>query len=227
MNPKQRAAEAALPFIKDGMIVGLGTGSTTDYFIDALGAALRAGQLKSITGIPTSVASEQRARRLGIPLSTLAQYPATDITVDGADEVDPQLNLIKGLGGALLREKIVGQNSRKLIIVADSTKSVPALGSKSPLPVEVVPFCHESHVAFFRSLGGEPVLRMNFDGTPFLTDNHNFIYDTRFARINDPAALDVALKHRAGIVEHGLFIGLANVVLIGTENGVEQRVRSA
>lgn len=226
MTPKQCAAEAALPFIHDDMVVGLGTGSTTDFFIDALGAALRDGRLKHIIGIPTSIASERRARGLGIPLSTLAQHPATDVTVDGADEVDPKLNLIKGLGGALLREKIVAQNSKRLIIIADAGKAVDALGTKSPLPVEVAQFCHESHVPFLRQLGGEPTLRMNVDGTPFVTDNHNFIYDTRFPRIDEPAALDAALKRRAGIVEHGLFIDLADVVLIGTDTTVEQRNRS-
>jgi ribose 5-phosphate isomerase A len=208
------------------MVVGLGTGSTADFFIDALAAGLKDGRLKGIIGVPTSVASERRAKGDGIPLATLAQYPQTDVTVDGADEVDPKLNLIKGLGGALLREKIVAQNSKRLIIIADAGKAVAYLGAKSPLPVEVAQFCHEAHVPFLRSLGGEPTLRMNFDGTPFVTDNHNFIYDTRFPRIDNPAALDAALKRRAGIVEHGLFIDLADVVLIGTDTGVEQRTRT-
>src|SRR5262249_53017615 len=135
------------------------------------------------------------------------------------------LNLIKGLGGALLREKIVAQNSKRLVIIADAGKTVPALGTKSPLPVEVAQFCHEAHIPFLRSLGGEPTLRMKPDGTPFVTDNHNFIYDTRFPRIDDPAGLDLALKRRAGVVEHGLFIGLADVVLIGTDGGVDRRDR--
>lgn len=225
MSPKQRAAESALQFIKDGMVVGLGSGSTAELFINALGAAVRDGRIKDIVGVPTSVASERQARELGIPLSTLAQHPETDVTVDGADEIDPNLNLIKGLGGALLREKIVEQNSRKLVIIADASKTVPHLGAKVPLPIEVAQFCHEAHVPFLRKLGGDPVLRLNADGTPYVTDNHNFIYNTRFARIDDPAALDLALKRRAGIVEHGLFINLASVALIATDTSVEQRTR--
>ncbi len=226
MNPKQRAGEAALAFIQDGMTVGLGTGSTAEFFIAALGRKLEEGSLKGITGVPTSVASENQARSLGIPLATLAERPTVDVTVDGADEIDPSLNLIKGLGGALLREKIVEQNSKKLVIIADASKVVPVLGTKDPLPVEVAQFCHRSHVEFFKSLGAvSATLRTQSDGSPFVTDNGNFIYHCRFPKIEDPAALEAALDRRAGVVETGLFVGLAHVAIIGDDAGVKQLTR--
>ncbi len=224
MNAKQRAAEASLRFVCDGMVVGLGTGSTADYFLQALAAALREGRLKRVQGIPTSRQSQHRAEQLGIPLTTL-ERARPDVTIDGADEVDPQLNLIKGLGGALLREKIVAQNSGQLIIIADAAKSVVRLGTKSPLPVEVVPFAHKAHVDFFRGLGATPTLRTAADGATYLTDNGNYIYDCRFTAIENAAALDAALGARAGIVETGLFIGVAGIALIADENGVAERRR--
>src|SRR5436309_933833 len=168
MNPKQRAAEAALQFVQSGMIVGLGTGSTADFFLQALASAIKSGQLRDLQGVPTSRQSESRAIALGIPLTTLHASPNPDVTVDGADEVAPNLDLIKGLGGALLREKIVAQNSKKLVIIADASKAVAKLGSKSMLPVEVAPFGHEIHDKFFRSLGATPILRRNADGEAFL-----------------------------------------------------------
>ncbi|MGB7157894.1 MAG: ribose-5-phosphate isomerase RpiA [Tepidisphaeraceae bacterium] len=222
MNPKQRAAEASLQFVRDGMVVGLGTGSTADYFLQALAAALRAGRLKNVRGIPTSRQSERRAEHLGIPLITLADAKP-DVTIDGADEVAPNLDLIKGLGGALLREKIVAQNSGQLIIIADAGKAVEKLGTKSPLPVEVAPFSHEVHAAFFRSLGATPTLRRTSDGAVYVTDNGNYIYDCKFTTIENAAALDVTLHGRAGVVETGLFVGIASVALIAAENGVEER----
>lgn len=219
MNPKQQAAEAAVSFVRDGMVVGLGTGSTAEYFLSALGRAVREGRVKGIVGVPTSVASEELARRSGIPLTTLVEHPVVDVTVDGADEVDPKLDLIKGLGGALLREKIVAQATRKMVVVVDAGKVVSKLGTKGPLPIEVAPFAHETHVAFLRTLGGEAVLRRRQDGSPYVTDNGNYIYHTRFAAIEDPAGLDAALKRRAGVVESGLFVGLAQVVLVGEDGG--------
>lgn len=227
MNPKQRAAEAALSFVHDGMTVGLGTGSTAEYFITALGKKIREGAIKGVTGVPTSIHSESLARVLGIPLATLAERPVVDVTVDGADEIDPSLALIKGLGGALLREKIVAQNSKKLVIIADESKVVPFLGSKGPLPVEVAQFCHQSHVDFFETLGAtSSTLRTKPDKSTFVTDNGNFIYDCRFPRIADPAALETALDHRAGIVECGLFVNIARVVLVGTDTTVRQLNRA-
>jgi ribose 5-phosphate isomerase A len=207
------------------MVVGLGTGSTADFFLVALGEAVRSGKLKGIRGVPTSVRSERRARELGIPLATLVEC-RPDVTVDGADEVAPDLELIKGLGGALLREKIVAQNSAKLVIIADAGKAVPKLGSKSKLPVEVAKFAYETHEAYLRTLGAEPSVRRGKEGTPFETDNGNYIYDCGFAGgISDPSALDVALRARAGVVETGLFLGMASVVLIAGATGVEERRR--
>jgi ribose 5-phosphate isomerase A len=224
MTPKQRAAEAALSYVKDGMLVGLGTGSTADYFLQALAGAIRDGKLRDIRGVATSKQSQRRAEHLGIPLVlNLAQHPLLDVTVDGADEVDPHLNLIKGLGGALLREKIVAQNSRLMIVIADASKSVSVLGSRSPLPVEVAPFGYEIQEHFLRSLGGAPVLRKSAESAIYTTDNGNYIYDCRFERIDKPAELEQRLKQRAGIVETGLFIGIAKVALIADENGVEER----
>jgi ribose 5-phosphate isomerase A len=225
MNGKQRAAEAAVTLIQSGQIVGLGTGSTADYFLAALGNALKSGQLKDIRGIPTSIQSERRAKELGIPLLDFSQRPFADLTVDGADEVSPQLDLIKGLGGALLREKIVAQNSHKLVIIADGSKDVAALGTKSPLPVEVAQFAHQLQEPFLRSLGCEPTLRHKSDGSIYVTDNGNYIYDCKFPRIDRPDELEKSLKKRAGIVESGLFVGIARTVLIGDDNGVQRRDR--
>jgi ribose 5-phosphate isomerase A len=225
MNPKQRAAEAALEFVQPGMKLGLGTGSTADYFLQALGAALKSSRLRDLRGVPTSRATERRARPLGIPISSLTECGRLDLTVDGADEIDPNLDLIKGLGGALVREKIVAQNSRTMVVIADASKRVAALGSKAALPVEVVQFCHESHAEFFRSLGATPTLRKAPDGTVFVTDNDNVIYDLRFDRIADPERVDVELSRRAGVVDSGLFLGIAQVALIGTDSGVEKLTR--
>lgn len=223
MNPKRRAAEAALKFVQSGMVVGLGTGSTADEFLQALADALQSGRVRDIRGVPTSNQSERRARELGIHLATLAQCPRPDVTIDGADEVAPNLDLIKGLGGALLREKVVAQNSRKLVIIADASKTVTKLGAKSMLPVEVVQFAHEVQGPFLRDHGAAPTLRRAANGQPFVTDNGNFIYDCRFpGGIDDARALERSLRGRAGIVETGLFLGIASVALIGNDNGVEQ-----
>lgn len=213
-----------MKFVRDGMVVGLGTGSTADQFLQALGAALKAGKIRDIRGVPTSRQSERRAEQLGIPLATLAQCPHPDVTVDGADEIAPNLDLIKGLGGALLREKIVAQNSGKLVIIADSGKTVSKLGEHSMLPIEVVQFAHDVQEAFLTSLGTAPTLRRGPDGAIFVTDNGNYIYDCRFASgIDRPHELELALKSRAGIVETGLFLGIASVAIIASEDGVEER----
>jgi len=214
-----------MKFVRDGMVVGLGTGSTADLFLQALAAALKEGRVRDIRGVPTSRQSERRAQHLGIPLATLADYPRPDVTIDGADEVAPNLDLIKGLGGALLREKIVAQNSKKLVIIADASKAVSKLGTKAMLPVEVAPFAHETHEAFLRSLGATPALRRSGDAA-YLTDNGNYIYDCKFNGIDDPTSLDLALRRRAGVVETGLFVGMANVALVAGEEAVEERVRN-
>jgi ribose 5-phosphate isomerase A len=221
MNVKQRAAQAALKHVQSGMVVGLGTGSTADFFLIALADAIRTGQLRDIKGVPTSKQSERRSMEMGIPLFSLAQCPVCDVTVDGADEVAPDLNLIKGLGGALLREKIVAQNSKKLVIIADESKVVRHLGEKSPLPVEVAQFGYETQERFLRTLKAEPKLRVSPGGMVFVTDNGNYIYDCYFkAGIESPAYVESALNHRAGIVESGLFLNMATVALIGTESSV-------
>ncbi len=216
-----------MTYVQSGMTVGLGTGSTADYFLQAIGNALREGRLKDIQGIPTSRHSELRATQLGIPLVMLDPlHPRPDVTIDGADEVDPNLDLIKGLGGALLREKIVAQNSARLIIIADASKSVKKLGTHSPLPVEVATFAHETHKSFLRDLGAEPTLRRTDDGIVFVTDNGNNIYDCRFPEgIADPHALEKALKNRAGVVETGLFLGIATVAIVANADSVETRER--
>jgi ribose 5-phosphate isomerase A len=222
MNAKQRAAEAAIEHVRSGQVVGLGTGSTADYFLQALSAAIARGLLRDIRGVPTSIQSDRRARELDIPVISLADHPEPDVTVDGADEIDPRLELIKGLGGALLREKIVAQNSRKLIIIADAGKRVQRLGTKSPLPVEVIPFGHETQERFLAALGCTPAIRKAPDGRVFTTDNGNLIYDCRFTEgIKDASVLSEALGNRAGVVESGLFLGLATVAIVATDNSVE------
>jgi ribose 5-phosphate isomerase A len=220
MNPKQRAAEAAISFLRDDMVVGLGTGSTADFFLQALAASLRDGRLHGIRGIATSRQSERRAGELGIPLAILREDCTPDITVDGADEIGPGLQLIKGLGGAMLREKMVAQHSGQVIIIADAAKRVEMLGTRSPLPVEVVSFGHEIHLPFFRRLGAEPTLRRNPDGSIFQTDNGNYIFDCRFPGIPDPDAIENAILHEAGIVDCGLFLGVADVALIADATGI-------
>ncbi len=224
MNPKQRAAEAALPFLENGMVIGLGTGTTADFFLQALAAALASGQLQKIVGVPTSRQSEHRALELGIPLTTFSRSRILDLTVDGADEIDPNLDLIKGLGGALVREKIVAQNSRRLIIIADASKLVPKLGTKTSLPVEVLPFGQETQESFFRSLGAEPTLR-RVGGMIVNTDNGNVIYDCKFPQIADPVEIDLRISRRAGVVGTGLFLGLASTVLIADKKTVTRRDR--
>ena len=227
MESKKRAAVAAMAYVKDGAVFGLGTGSTSRHFHEALGAAVREGRLRDVKGVPTSECAADFAQQQGVTLTTLAQHPQPDVTVDGADEIDPDLNLIKGLGGALLREKIVAASSAKMVVIADASKVVGKLGTTQPLPVEVTPFGHETHAGFFRSLGGEPTLRQNKSkGGVYVTDNANYIYDVRFpAGIADAPALEARLRQRPGIVETGLFIGIASVALIADDSRVEERLR--
>jgi ribose 5-phosphate isomerase A len=225
MNPKQRAAEAALTYVRSNTVLGLGTGSTADYFLLALGEAVRSGRLTGIRGVPTSEATDRRAKHLGIPVVTLAEVGQIDLTIDGADEVTPTRDLIKGLGGALLREKIVAQNSRELMIVADASKRVDRLGVKAAVPVEVIPFGHEIQAKFLANLGCTPALRMKHEGgatgTTFITDSGNYIYDCRFpaAGIPDPKKLVEQLAYRAGVVESGLFLNIATRAIIAADDG--------
>jgi ribose 5-phosphate isomerase A len=207
-----RAAEAVRP----GMTLGLGTGSTVEYFLAALGRRCQEGELPGVRGVPTSLRTEREASSRGIPLITLEEAGFLDLTVDGADEVDPGLDLIKGLGGALLREKMVAQASRRFVIIVDENKLVPRLGTRSPLPVEVVRFAWRCHLPFLESLGAEVDLKTGPDGEAYLTDNGNLILHCRFTEgIGDPAGLEDVLASRAGIVETGLFLGLAGEVLVG------------
>ncbi|HEY0007218.1 MAG TPA: ribose 5-phosphate isomerase A, partial [Tepidisphaeraceae bacterium] len=206
MDAKERAARAALEHVASGMTIGLGTGSTAKVFIDLLGREIAAGRLANIRGVPTSIRSYDQARNLSIEIVDLAAAGECDVTIDGADEVDDKLDLIKGLGGALLREKVIAQNSRKLVIIADSTKKSPHLGQRSPLPVEVVPFSHEATAHYLRTLGGTATLRVGEGDKPYVTDNGNYIYDCRYGPITQAADLNTRLKSRAGIVETGLFI---------------------
>ena len=218
-SEKEVAGRAAAKLVHDGDVVGLGTGSTAYFAIIALGERVQAG-LK-IVGIPTSVKTADLARAAGIPLTTLDEHPEIDITIDGADEVGPNLNLIKGGGGALLREKIIASASKKMVVVADEGKVVPILG-KFPLPVEIISFARAVLEKKIAALGAEPKLRRRPDGAPFITDNGNQILDCSFGKIQDPQALARKLEEMPGIVEHGLFIGLAKLALIGREDRVEE-----
>jgi ribose 5-phosphate isomerase A len=216
---KQTAARAAAELVEPGSIVGLGSGSTATWAIRFLAERVRDG-LK-IVGIPTSQKTRQLAEQLGIPLATLDEHPQIDIDIDGADEIDPHLNLIKGGGGALLREKIVALASRRFIVVGDSSKQVAHLG-KFPLPVEVIPFAQSLISKRIAALGAQVSLRGGATGNPFVTDEGHHILDCTFGEIADPAALAESLRLTPGVVEHGLFIGMAEMALIGKDGGVIQ-----
>jgi ribose 5-phosphate isomerase A len=207
---KEAAARASLQFVKDGQVVGLGTGSTAAYFIKLLAEQVKNGL--RVRGIPTSVRSRELAQSLGIPLTTLDECQEIAVTVDGADEVDPQLRLIKGGGGAMLREKIVASATEKLVIVADASKQVAVLG-RFPLPVEVIPFAQMLVSKRMAALGADVSVRKGEDGTPYVTDENNHILDCKFGQIPDADGLARKLSEMPGVVEHGLFIGMASVVL--------------
>ena len=220
---KRAAAEAVLPFIKSGMKLGLGTGSTARHFVDCIGELVKKKAFDLVC-VPTSEATRQQAQNLGIKLTTLDQEPVLDLTVDGADEIDDKLNLIKGGGGALLREKIVASSSRQMIVIADGTKHVKTLGA-FPLPIEVVPFgaratAYKIERCFAHlKLGGAMNVRSR-DGKVFITDNGNMIIDCALRAIDDPAKLQSYLAGIPGVVDHGLFIGLAHMAFLGTPKGV-------
>jgi ribose 5-phosphate isomerase A len=214
---KEAAARASLRFVKDGQVVGLGTGSTAAYFIKLLGEEVKDGL--RVRGIPTSVRSRELAVSLGIPVITLDDCQEIDVTVDGADEVDPQLRLIKGGGGALLREKIVASATRQMIVVADASKQVQRLG-KFPLPVEVIRFAQALVAKRITALGAEVQLRRDAAGNAYLTDENNYILDCHFGEIPDPDRLARELSEMPGVVEHGLFIGMASVVVFARESEI-------
>lgn len=220
---KQQAAERAIALVEDGMTLGLGTGSTAAKFVDLLGKRVKEGL--NVRCVPTSDATRVQAEKLGIALITLDEQPFLDMTVDGADELDEELRLIKGGGGALLREKIVATASGRMVVIADHTKRVAKLG-KFPLPVEVVQFGLGATRGMIEVLAsdagceGELTLRTGTDGRPVLTDSGNFILDCAFGQIDDPEALDEALRLIPGVVENGLFLGIADICFIGGPAGV-------
>jgi len=217
---KQQAAEEAVEFVTSGMIVGLGHGSTTAFAIERIGERVRSGELRDILCIPCSREVGHHAARLQIPLTTLDAHPTIDLTIDGADEVDPQLNLIKGGGGALLREKVVASVSRREIIVVDGSKLSAALGTHFALPVEVVPFACSVAKCALESLGAAVRIRRRQDGSLFHTDQGNAILDATFGPMGDALLVAAALDAQPGVVEHGLFIDLATDLVVADASGV-------
>jgi len=221
---KQAAAERALEWVTSGTVVGLGTGSTAVWAIRGLGARLADGRLRDVVAIPTSDASAAEARAVGIPLVTFDEHTVIDLTIDGADEVDPGLDCIKGYGGALLREKVVAQATRRQVIVVDDSKPSARLGTRCHVPVEVLRFARATEQAFLESLGATVALRTG-DAGPFAPDEGNWILDATFGPIADAPGLAARLADRAGVVEHGLFLGLVHDLLIATAGAVEHRIR--
>lgn len=222
---KKIAGEKAVEYVESGMVVGLGYGSTAIHALRLVGELIRQGELEGIRAVPTADLIADEARKAEILLTSLEDNPRIDVTIDGADEVDPELNLIKGGGGALLREKVVAQATLLNIIVVDEQKLSPVLGTNFDLPVEIIPFGWRPLEEYLRSLGAEPKLRTKTDGTPFVTDSGNYIHDCHFGTIDDPYALSAELKSRAGIVEHGLFLDLADEVIIAAGDGIRSLKR--
>ncbi len=215
---KRAAAEASLKYVKDGMVLGLGTGSTARYVLEGLARRIREEGLL-IHGVPTSLATAEAAKLLRIPLTSLEEHPVLDLAIDGADEVDPRLDLIKGLGGALFREKIVAGAAKRFVVVVDASKLVPRLGTKSPVPVEVHQFGWRATQAQVEALGATVELRKR-NGEVFHTDNDNHVLDARFGPIRSPAKVASALNEIPGVVGHGLFLKMTDVVLAASDRGV-------
>ncbi len=222
---KQQAAERAADMVESGMVVGLGTGSTAIFAVQRIATLMGEGKLRGIIAIATSKATDDAARALNIPLMADPMPHDVDITIDGADEVDRDLNLIKGGGGALLREKIVAQASRREVIVVDESKLSATLGDHWAVPVEVIRFGWEATGRFLESLGARVKMRRKADGTPFVTDSGNIILDCRFGPIQDPYALETRLLARAGVVETGLFLDLATDVIVAGQDGIRHLTR--
>ena len=224
---KQKAAVHAADFVKSEMVVGLGSGSTADLATRQIGERLKCGEIKNIVGIPSSAKTEKLATELKIPLTSFDDIQQIDITIDGADEVDPDLNLIKGGGGALLREKVLAQASRQNIIVVDDSKLTTSLGKTWALPVEVISFACSNEILYLESLGASVTIRSTPEGGNFITDQNNRILDADFGPLSDPAELAHKLNERAGIVEHGLFLNLASDVIVADSNGIRHLKRNA
>lgn len=219
---KKKAAVKAVEQVASGMVVGLGTGSTAKYAVERIGELFQNGALRDIVGIPSSVQTEKLALSVGIPLTTFEEHPVIDINIDGADEVDPALNLIKGGGGALLREKVIAQASRINVIIVDESKLSNQLGTHWALPIEVVPFACPSEIRFLRELGADVSIRKSGDDALFKTDQNNLILDANFGPMTDPASLAVELNNRAGISGQGLFIGLTSKVIVAGKDGIRE-----
>jgi ribose 5-phosphate isomerase A len=223
---KARAAHKALEMIEDDMIIGLGTGTTVRYFLEELSKKLISGELRNISGIPSSKHTEQLAGSLAIPLTTFEQHSTVDIAIDGADEVDPELNLIKGGGGALLREKIMAQATRRFVVIIDESKYSKQLGTLFGVPVEVLPFAYALEQRYLQDLGAEVSIRKQKNGAYFCTDQANYILDCDFGRISDAEGLAQKMDKRAGILEHGLFLSVATDVIIATPSQTKHLHRS-
>lgn len=223
---KQEVGKAAAARVQSGSIVGLGTGSTTAYAIEYIGERLKSGELKDIKGVPTSFQASVLAKQYGIPLTTLDEISRIDIAIDGADEVDPQKNLIKGGGAAHTREKIVDALAEQFIVVVDSSKLVDKLGSTFLLPVEVLPMAMTPVMQAIEKLGGKPELRMGVKKAgPVITDQGNFVIDVKFDSIDNPAELEKTLNNIPGVLENGLFVGVADIILVGEVKDGQPTVR--
>jgi ribose 5-phosphate isomerase A len=221
MNLKQQAAQFALNSVQSGMILGLGSGSTTAYFVDMLGEQIQAGKIRNILAVPTSEATTKQAQRWGIPLTSLDKHPILDLAVDGADEVDPDLNLIKGLGRACLREKVVEINATRFIVIVDESKIVQRLGTRGPLPVEILRFEAQAHVNWLNTLGCRAEFWLEDNGEIVISDNGNYLVKCYFENgIPDAYQLSDQLARRPGILEHGLFLGMATQVIVAGATGI-------
>ncbi len=218
---KRISAEKAVEFVKSGMVLGFGTGSTFNHVLHVLALKLNSGELKNIVGVSSSEKTEKLAKELNIPTDTLSNNPKLDLTIDGADEVDEKLNLIKGGGASHLREKIIAQASKQYVIIVDDSKISKFLGEKWAVPIEVIKMAIDVETEFLKSLGAEVKQRMDIEGNPLITDEGNIILDANFGVINSPKKLARKLKKRAGIVEHGLFVKMADYVVVAKEDGIE------
>ncbi|MBU0474805.1 MAG: ribose-5-phosphate isomerase RpiA [Bacteroidetes bacterium] len=218
---KRKSAEKAVEFVKSGMILGFGTGSTFNHVLYVLAEKLKSCEISNIVGIPSSEKTQKLASELNIPTSTLDNFPILDLTIDGADEVDVKLNVIKGGGGAHFREKIIAQASKKYIIIVDESKISKSLGEKWAVPVEVIQMAYQVELQFLQSLGAEVKPRLDSEGNLFITDEGNNIIDANFGVIKNPKKLARKLEKRAGIVEHGIFVNMADFVIVAKESGIE------